>query len=207
MVDHRLVSSTDHGKSLQPDDDIGELHIRTNMLSFSQSDTVVSYANTGTDNGISKYLYASANDGHSWTKRMPTGITIASIHSVVASPLDVGTVYVTNSGPIADGSGVVYVSRDGGESFTWDSEGMNSGYSSFFTTNQYDFSGAGAQLAIDRSGTEEETVEAVFLKKNSIISYRLQYLGELRYEAYLQWLRPKKNVLHGFSKCTIRFTF
>lgn len=97
-------------------------------------------------------LWRSDDGGDSWQKLETAGLAPldrkARFNSLATDPRDPDVAWVAASGPVGDGRGGPYVTRDGGRTWTWAGEGLPR-EAPFFRA---DIAHHGPELAIDQKG-------------------------------------------------------
>ena len=105
----------------------------------------------GNDTG----LWRSMDDGVTWLPLPGTGLPAlvpgtSAVSCFVQDPLD-GSVLLTMSGTVAEGQGGIYRSRDEGDTWTWESAGLNSSTGFDYGTNHSQ--GPWPRLAVSPDGS------------------------------------------------------
>jgi photosystem II stability/assembly factor-like uncharacterized protein len=149
MADNGYVRSEDWGvrfKKLGA----GPSNVKQIVASTAQAGLLYEVGSKG-HTWLANQLYRSINGGESWSPCQMEGLPDMNAHqcnSLALDPADPMRLWLAVSGTIAPGEGGVYVSRDGGENFTWDSHGMSG--ASFFATSIWQ---AGPELAVGNDGS------------------------------------------------------
>jgi len=123
-------------------------------IAVAPSDTSIVYILGPKDHGwYSNTLYRSDDSGLNFKRSPMTNIPKEKdkwlVNSVAVDPQDADKVYIAVSGAVEPDKGGVWASQDGGQNWTWDSEGLAPG-NQFFQTSIWD---VGYQLARNLNGS------------------------------------------------------
>lgn len=172
MADLGYMTSTDNASSFQSP------VINSNMKSLAvcAGDSRFVYGTGDEGNGNSKWeasqIWSSGDSGQNWKRLSPKGLpSDAKFGTIVVAPASPKTVYVAASGEVKSGAGGVYKSVDGGQTWTWASEGLEGG--ACFADNIF---GARRELSVLDSG------EMLAVSNKRSKTYRLA-AGATRWES------------------------
>jgi len=128
MADNGYLRSVDGGARYRT------AHLNSNMKSLTLSPKApqIVYGVGDPQNGqwYSNTVYRSDDSGANWRRLQPKGLPNMEerrANSIVADPRDDRTVYLAVEGEVGLGKGGVYVSRDRGENWTWEGQGLPQG--------------------------------------------------------------------------------
>lgn len=164
MADNGCCISTDGGKSFRK----SGINCNTKCFSVSPHNPATVYATGDRGDGqwAATVVWKSTDSGVTWNITPMTGLPVSKesrLNTICTSPRTPGTIWVAVSGEVSDGGGGPYISRDGGESWQWQGDGLPQNKALF----EKSIWNTGPELAVSLSGNciiAANDVKEIYLK-------------------------------------------
>ncbi len=184
MSDNGYFRSSDGGRTYKKVDQGGIPAQTRDIVVSKKSPNQVYVIGTSPHTGgqwFCNQLYISVDAGIHWRAAAMNGIPDRTKHdtsSIVVDPSDASCIYLSVSGAIKPGVGGVYRSNDGGNSFTWMSEGLPSG-KGFFRSGFW--TSGGKELILTPDGrllAMSKATNALYMCEPDTLSWRALQIPE-----------------------------